>query len=56
MIETSESDRLSNTRNAILYSLLYVLASGIEKYWSESLDDHGGRYNCFAGNADLSCG
>ena len=41
MIETSESNRLCNTRNVILYSLPYVLVSGIEKYWNEGPDDHG---------------
>ena len=41
IIETLESNRLSNTRNAILYRLLYVLASGIEKYWNEGPGDHG---------------
>ena len=50
IIETLELGRLSNTRNAILYSLPYVLISGIEKSWDEGPDDDGGRYNCPAGN------
>ena len=50
IIETLESGRLSNTKNAILYSLPYVLASGIKKSWDKGLDDDGGRYDCPAGN------
>ena len=50
IIKTLELGRLSNTRNAILYSLPYVLAFGIEKSWDEGFDDNGGRYDCPAGN------
>ena len=39
-IETLESDWLYNIKNVILYSLPYILASGIKKYWNEGSNDH----------------
>ena len=50
IIETLELGRLFNTRNTILYSFPYVLASGIKKSWDEGPDNDGGWYNCPAGN------
>ena len=39
-IETLESNRLSNTRNAIPYNFPYVLAPGIKQSLNGGSDDH----------------